>query len=81
MKLYVAEESIRRLGKITLYATANGAPLSPAVYDTPGMETYVRELHSDTGTLDLHFRLDKSLPSEATDDRERGIIVASIHLT
>jgi hypothetical protein len=45
------------------------------------METYVRELHSDTGTLDLHFRLDKSLPSEATDDRERGIIVASIHLT
>jgi tRNA (mo5U34)-methyltransferase len=80
MKLYVAEESVRRLGAITLCATANGASLSPAVYDTPGMETYVRDLQSESGTLDLHFRLDKSLPPEASDDRERGIIVASIQV-
>jgi hypothetical protein len=80
MKLYVADESVTRLGAITLHATANGVSLPSAVYDTPGMETYVRTLQSETGTLDLHFRLDKSLPPEAADDRERGIIVASIQV-
>jgi tRNA (mo5U34)-methyltransferase len=80
MKLYLSDESLRRLGAITLRAEANGVPLSPAVYDTPGMETYVRELQSDRGTLDLHFRLDKALPPEDADDRERAIIVASIQV-
>lgn len=80
MKLYVAEESVRRLSAITLHATVNGVALQPAVYDTAGMESYVRELESESGELELHFSLDKALAPEGSDSRERGIIVASIHV-
>lgn len=80
MKLYVAEESVRRLSAITLHAAANGVALEPAVYDTAGMETYVRELHSESGELELRFSLDKALAPEESDSRERGIIVASIQV-
>ena len=54
--------------------------LPPAVYDTVGMESYVRELKAESGELELHFRLDKALAPEESDDRERGIIVASIQV-
>jgi SAM-dependent methyltransferase len=81
MKLYVAQESVRRLHAITLHATANGVALPPAVYDTAGMESYVRELRSENGELELRFRLDKALAPEDADDRERGIIVTSIQVT
>jgi hypothetical protein len=80
MKLYVAEESVRRLGAITLRATANGVVLPPAVYDTAGMESYLRELESESGEVELRFRLDKALAPEESDDRERGIIVVSIQV-
>ena len=80
MKLYVAEESVRRLGAIALHATVNGVALPPAVYDTVGMESYVRELEAESGELDLRFRLDKALAPEESDSRERGIIVASIQV-
>ena len=71
---------MRRLHAITLHATANGVALPPAVYDTAGMESYVRELQSESGELELRFRLDKALAPEDADDRERGIIVTSIQV-
>ena len=80
MKLYVAEESVRRLSAITLRATVNGVALQPAVYDTAGMESYVRELEAESGELELRFSLDKALAPEESDSRERGIIVASIQV-
>jgi hypothetical protein len=80
MKLYVAEESVRRLSRITLHAAANGVALAPAVFDAVGMESYVRELQSESGELELRFRLDKALPPEESDDRERGIIVVSMQV-
>jgi hypothetical protein len=78
--VYVAQESVRRLRAITLDATVNGMALQPAVYDTVGMESYVREIQSDTGELELRFRVDKVLAPEDADDRERGIIVTSIQV-
>jgi SAM-dependent methyltransferase len=80
MKLYVAGESVRRLGAITLHATANGVALLPAVYDTAGMESYRRELDVESGELELRFRLDKALAPDESDDRERGIVVVSIQV-
>ncbi len=77
MKLYVPEESLRRLGPLTLTASVNGHPLQAAVYESPGLMSYVREL-SVSGELEVRFGLDKALPPEAEDSRERGIIVASI---
>ena len=80
MKLYVAEESVHRLGAITLHASANGTILAPATYDTAGMKSYVRELQSESGPVELRFSLDKALLPEELDSRERGIIVASIQV-
>lgn len=76
--LYVAEESISRLQRLTLSAIANGRALNPAVYETPGLATFVRALVGATGDIDLSFSLDRALAPEESDSRERGIIVASI---
>ena len=78
MKLYISEESMHRLGPLTLTGTIDGRPLLPAVYDAPGAATYVRELSISPGDLEVHFSLDKALPPEDSDSRERGLIVSSI---
>jgi hypothetical protein len=80
MKLWVAEESMSRLGSLTLHATANGVELLPAVYETAGLGSFVREVEAENGELELRFRLDKTLAPNDTDDRERGIVVASIQV-
>ena len=77
MKLYIPEDSVRRLGEMTLAASVNGAALEEAVLATAGLFTYVRELGA-AGELEIRFRLDKALPPDEDDERERGIIVASI---
>jgi hypothetical protein len=79
MTLYIPEESIRRLGAITLSAAVNGRDLLPAVYDTAGPATYTRRLDGFAGgDLEARFRLDKALPPDDADSRERGVIVAKI---
>jgi tRNA (mo5U34)-methyltransferase len=79
MKMFVPDESLERLGPLTLSATAGGRDLEPAVYETPGLHTLVRHLDAAPGTeLLLRFRLSGALPPDQDDDRERGIIVASI---
>jgi tRNA (mo5U34)-methyltransferase len=80
MALYISEDSIRRLQRLTLSAAANGRPLDPAVYDTPGPATYVRTLDTLAPEVDLQFELDRALPPEPSDSRERGLIVASIEV-
>ncbi len=80
MRLYVAEETIRRLGRITLSATADGKALEPAVYETPGLATYVRELQGAGEEVMVEFTLDGALEPEESDDRQRGIIVAAIEV-
>ncbi|HXK05355.1 MAG TPA: class I SAM-dependent methyltransferase [Verrucomicrobiae bacterium] len=78
MQLWLAEESVRRLGAITLRAFVNGRELEPAVYDTPGLAAYTRALGESGGEVEVRFRLDKALPPDAEDTRERGLIVARI---
>jgi SAM-dependent methyltransferase len=79
MSLWVAEESIRQLGELTLAATVNGRDLPSAVFGVPGLETYTRKLEGIAGELlEVRFRLDKALAPDAVDDRERGVIVAKI---
>jgi tRNA (mo5U34)-methyltransferase len=80
MRLYVAEESIRRLGRLTLSANANGQALEPAVYDTAGLATYVRQFDEKGPEIELQFSLDRALAPEEADSRERGVIVASIEV-
>jgi hypothetical protein len=79
MRVWIAEESIQRLGAITLSATVNGAELAPSVFDAPGLTIYSRRLAGAGGeVLDVRFRLDKVLLAEAADGRELGIIVERI---
>jgi hypothetical protein len=77
MRVWVAEQSIRQLGAITLSASVNGIELAPAVFDAPGLATFSRRIDA-AGTLDVRFRLDKTLPAQAADGRELGIIVERI---
>jgi tRNA (mo5U34)-methyltransferase len=79
MTLYIADESMRRLGRLTLSCTADGRTLEPALYETPGLATFVRTLDGGAdSTIELQFALDQALPPEESDSRERGVIVASI---
>ena len=78
MRFYIAEESIRRLSRLMLRATVDGRPLEPAVYDTPGMATYVRELPGANDDVTVEFALDRALEPEEADSRQRGVIVAAI---
>ena len=80
MRFYIADESIRRLGRLTLTAAANGRPLAPAVYDTPGPAAYVRELGAGGDEVTLEFTLDGALEPEPADSRQRGVIVAAIEV-
>ena len=80
MKLFVPEESIERLGRLTLHATINGEAILPAVYDAAGTHAYVRELAASAGEVELRFQLDRALCPEEADSRERGVIVSSIRV-
>jgi len=81
MNLFVPEESLARLGPLTLSTNAGGSELEPAVYETPGLHTLVRHLDSPkSAELLLQFRLSGALPPDQDDDRERGIIVGYITL-
>ncbi len=79
MKVFIAEETLRRLGALTLRATVDGRALEPAVYESPGLVSYVRTI-SVSGDVEVRFSLDKALPPDESDSRERGIIVASIEV-
>ena len=78
VKFYIAEESIRQLGSLTLSATAGGRALEPAVYETAGLANYVRTLDCAGGEVTVDFALDRALEPDEHDDRQRGIIVAAI---
>jgi SAM-dependent methyltransferase len=79
MQVWIADESIRQLGEITLAASVNRRDLAPAVFSAPGLATFIRTLDCiEPGPLEVRFRLDKALPPDATDSRERGVIVAKI---
>jgi SAM-dependent methyltransferase len=82
MKVYIPEESLRRLGTITLSASVHGQSLAgqllePAVFEAAGLATVVREVAAK-GEVEVRFRLDKTLPPDEDDARERGVIVAAI---
>lgn len=81
MRFYIAEESIRRLGRLTLSAMVDGRALQPAVYDTPGPATYMRELAAEGDEVTVEFTLDRALEPETADSRQRGVIVAAIEVS
>lgn len=76
LSVYVARSSA-----VTLRAFANGIELEPATFTETGPAHFDRDLmavHACTGDIRIDFHLDSAIPPDASDPRERGIIVASI---
>ena len=64
------------LPPVTLSMTADGRHLPPATYETPGSQTLTRPI--DASETSLAFHLSSCRPPDATDARERGVIVKSV---
>jgi hypothetical protein len=81
LSFVLPEVVIERLGPVTLSATLAGRPLTPETYDHSGELVYRREvavkgLEKEDAVVE--FELDKALPPDATDGRERGLIAVSL---
>ncbi|HLH39265.1 MAG TPA: class I SAM-dependent methyltransferase [Bryobacteraceae bacterium] len=76
MEIYVPPEVLERTGPLTMAIATESAALAPAIFEREGMHTVTRSF--PRGAAILNFSLDKSLPPDASDGRERGLIVASI---
>jgi len=78
MRLFVPSELLDQYGSITLSAFAEGEQMRPVVLREPGDHTFTRRFKRGSGSEVIAFTLDKYLPPDDFDPRERGIIVASI---
>jgi tRNA (mo5U34)-methyltransferase len=78
LRFFVPPETIRQVGPSKLSGTVNGVALPPFVIDTPGDHRYVAELRGLSTPLVFRFELDRCKEPSADDDRELGIIVASV---
>jgi 4-amino-4-deoxy-L-arabinose transferase-like glycosyltransferase len=83
VQIYIPENVIQKLGSITLQASIAGHALAPQTWSEPGRYLYRRELDANMfapGSLQINFRLNKSIPSSAQDKRELGIVVQAISI-
>jgi hypothetical protein len=69
MRLFIPAALIDSYGPITMFTSGDRL-----VFDDPGDHTFTMRFNPEVIT----FTLDKALPPDATDPRERGIIVVSI---
>ncbi len=80
LRFFLPELVIQKVGPLTLAAWVDERPLASETYAEPGEHVYVRGLVG--GPTDqrvrIEFRLDRALPPDDTDPRERGIIVSSL---
>jgi hypothetical protein len=78
MRLFVPAALIAQYGPITLSASADGEEMPPVVFSDPGDHTFTGRFKPGRPSEVITFTLDKALPPDDSDPRERGIIVASI---
>jgi hypothetical protein len=81
LKFSIAEALIARAKQVTLSASVAGAPLAPETYTQAGEFEYVRDVDPKLlagEAVNVEFALDNFIPSGAIEDRELGLIVASV---
>jgi hypothetical protein len=78
MRLFVPSELIDQYGPITLSASGEGEQMRPVILRESGDHTFTRRFKRGSRNEVIAFTLDKFLPPDDSDPRERGIIVASI---
>ncbi|MCI0700398.1 MAG: class I SAM-dependent methyltransferase, partial [Planctomycetia bacterium] len=79
----IPEAVADRLIGVTIHARVNEHSLAPESYPEPGVHNYVREVPSEalkSRPVKFEFELDRALPGDKLDARERGIIVTSVAL-
>lgn len=76
MGLFVPADLIERVGPVTLRASVEGVELHPITFDHGGNHEFIRTIHPEGKQALITFALDKSLPPDQHDLRERGLIVA-----
>ncbi len=83
LRFSLPESLLERVGPVTLSARLAGQALPPESYDQPGEHLFRRAVPASglTGQEAVaEFELDKALPPEATDERERGLVAISLRL-
>lgn len=83
LKFVLPEPVLERLGSLTVSARLGGRQLLPETYHRAGEWVYRRELpiaELPVGAVVAEFELDKALPPDETDQRERGLIAVSLRL-
>jgi hypothetical protein len=77
----VPEGVIAKLRSISLSASVNGTPLGAESYTKSGQFTYSRDVPARAmhgGSAKVDFALDKALPPTPSDQRELGVVAASV---
>lgn len=82
LKFVLPEAVLERLGPVTLCATVGGRRLAPETYDHSGELEYRREVALEGLPPEpvAEFELNKALPPDESDSRERGLIAVSLRL-
>jgi hypothetical protein len=83
LKFSVPEPVLAKLKTISLSASLGGLDLSPETYTQAGEFTYSRDVSGAVlagDAVKVDFSLDKSLPPNAVDQRELGVIVSNVGL-
>jgi len=83
LKFVLPELLLERLGSVTLSACLGGRALPSETYRQAGEWVYRRELPAaelPQGVVVAEFELDKALPPDETDQRERGLIAVFLRL-
>ena len=80
MRAYVPQDLLERLGPRILKIAIDGVPAAPAILDRPGYHDIVRQFRPQgRRSILLSFQLNNALPPDDQDERERGLIVVSLH--
>ncbi|MDZ4797802.1 MAG: hypothetical protein SGI92_06550 [Bryobacteraceae bacterium] len=78
--LFVPDALIAQFGPVTLTLTINGEPAAPEVFRTPGLHRVTRRVPAPASHLDLVFQMSHALPPDASDLRERSVVVEFVRL-
>lgn len=77
---YVPDALIAEFGSIRLDLRVNGVAVRPETCGLPGLYTFTRRLPVRAADLTLEFEVDRALPPDDADARERALIVESVRL-
>jgi hypothetical protein len=80
LQAYLPKDVFDQLGPLTLRTRINGNELEPFTMQTSGNHAVIRPAKGLRGEVVVEFELDKGLEAKSREERELGLIVASLEL-